>query len=157
MNRADFDEHVDAMVKRTADLLIRKGAEYAGDGDRLANFKRNADKNGQTVLESWQTYWGKHVDSINSYMLRVKQRSVHYALKSVVAQALKQRANNLNGEVHWDDLCDPENFRKDVNAMLPVVIKEIDKELSESIDGRFDDNVNYSFLATAILKELREE
>lgn len=155
MNRADFDKLVADTMATTGELLIKKGAEYAGDADRLANFKRNAAKNGQTILETWQTYWGKHVDSVNSYMARVKAEAVRLALDARVCGAFRQGMNSeqLSREV-WTD---PESFRQVVNAYLPNAMKIVDSTLSEPIEGRFDDNINYSILAKAILSELRQQ
>lgn len=154
MNRADFDKLVLETQKVTGDLLIAKGAEYAGDGDRLINFKRNAIKNGQTVLETWQTYWGKHVDSINTYMARVKDRAVHYALVEVVEEDLAARVADDGVKRH--KATDPVEFRKRIDRLLPMAMRTVDSELSEAIEGRFHDNMNYSILCIALLKELRE-
>lgn len=151
MNRTDFDAIVDAAVQRTATLLVQKGAEYAGDADRLVNFKRNAAKNGQTVLETWQTYWGKHIDAINSYMARVKDEAVMLALEEVVEHAARLKA--AGGSMR--EAVDPARFREIVNNAIPYAMRKVETELSEPIEGRFDDNINYSFLCMAILQELR--
>ena len=152
MNRENFDKLVEETMAATAKLLIAKGAEYAGDADRLINFKRNAIKNGQTVLEVWATYWGKHVDSINTYMARVKEEAIRQALHTVA-----YRATQFAAEKHpWDHLCDPGQFKKDVDALLPKAMATIDAQLSEPIEGRFHDNINYSVLCLALIKELRE-
>jgi hypothetical protein len=47
-------------------LIESKGRAYAGDGDSLANFKRNAERLGLTKYQIWATYFNKHIDSINS-------------------------------------------------------------------------------------------
>ena len=154
MNRDEFDALVAATVQRTADILVSKGAEYANDTDRLANFKRNAEKNGQTVLECWQIYWGKHVDSISSYMRRVKDRAVFLALQEVINDDQAARIEN-SGEMRQEAI-NAERFRKRVDAALPRAMMEIECTLSEPIEGRFDDNINYSILCQALLKELRD-
>lgn len=151
MNRADFDELVVATIARTGDLLIKKGAEYSDDADRLANFKRNAKKNGHTVLEEWQTYWGKHVDSINSYILRVKDEATKMALVETIALA---KDTNVPGG-GFNHAISPDRFRVRVSDAIPAAMAKVDETLSESIEGRFDDNINYSLLGQAILKELR--
>lgn len=164
MNRSDFDALVQNTVAATADILVKKGAEYAGDADRLINFKRNAAKNGQTVLETWQTYWGKHVDSINSYMARVKDEAVYLALQVTVEEytALLERlplpgARSISDMAKMREAISPETFRDRVNAALPDAILKVEATLSEPIEGRFHDNMNYSYLAIAILRELRED
>lgn len=165
MNRADFDQLVADTVKATADLLIAKGAEYAGDADRLANFKRNALKNGQTVLETWQTYWGKHIDGINTYMARVKDEAVYLSILDLVTDYGNDRADGK--EPHPSQLSSegwrlmrerlsPEKFQKAVNARIPEAMSIVEGKLSEPIEGRFHDNINYSFLVLGLIKELRE-
>lgn len=49
-------------------LLIVKGGEYAGDADRLANFKRGAALVGAAPLQVAFIYASKHYDSIASYV-----------------------------------------------------------------------------------------
>jgi hypothetical protein len=155
MNRADFDKLVSDTVKVTADLLIAKGAEYAGDGDRLANFKRNAARNGQTVLETWMTYWNKHIDSIHTYMARVKDRATELALQEII-ETDKIAIETNNGELRREN-ASAQRFRNKVNECLPSAMREIEAQLSEGIEGRFHDNINYSFLCLGILKELKGE
>lgn len=46
-----------------------KGGEYAGDNDRLANFRRNAEKLGLNKESVWAVYCGKHLDAIFQYIL----------------------------------------------------------------------------------------
>lgn len=47
-------------------VLRRKGKDYAGNDDSLANFKRNAQRLGLSKYQIWAVYWNKHVDSINN-------------------------------------------------------------------------------------------
>ena len=162
MDRATFDALVEDTVEKTANLLIAKGAEYAGDVDRLANFKRNAAKNQQTVLETWQTYWGKHIDSINTYMARVKNHAVELALfelfeihQDLISRLPMPGALSISDHEKLAVLADPVAFAKLVDHKLPTAMKEIDSTLSEPIEGRFHDNINYSFLCLALLKEVR--
>lgn len=150
MNRTRFDELVAETVKQTADLLISKGAEYANDADRLANFKRNAEKNGQTVLEVWATYWGKHVDAINTYMGRVKADAINRALYAEMELA---REDSAKGLIY---IPSEARFRGRIDYALPYAMRAVDATLSEPIEGRFHDNINYSLLAIALLAEIKE-
>lgn len=43
-----------------------KGLAYAGTGDTLANFKRNAERLDLTKYQVWGVYFNKHIDSINN-------------------------------------------------------------------------------------------
>lgn len=54
-----------ASIQKLSDV---KGGEYAGDVDRLANFRRNADNLELTMEDIWSVYAGKHWDAINQYI-----------------------------------------------------------------------------------------
>jgi len=43
-----------------------KGKAYAGEGDSLANFKRNAERLGLSKYQVFGVYFNKHIDSINN-------------------------------------------------------------------------------------------
>ncbi len=43
-----------------------KNKSYAGQGDTLANFKRNAEALGLTKYQIWLVYFNKHIDSVNN-------------------------------------------------------------------------------------------
>ena len=103
MNRADFEQLVQETIDSTAKLLIEKGAEYAGDADRLSNFKRGASLIGITPLQVALIYASKHFDAVATYI------------------------------------------RNDAGGVMQI--------LSEPIEGRFDDLINYCFLMKALLRE----
>jgi len=54
-----------AEIKKLGEL---KGGEYAGDTDRLANFRRNGDNLGLPMATVWAVYAGKHWDAINQFI-----------------------------------------------------------------------------------------
>ena len=63
-----FDQIVGETIEQIRILSKVKGGEYAGDDDRLANFRRNA-KNAAVEMETcWAIYAGKHWDSITQYV-----------------------------------------------------------------------------------------
>ena len=49
-------------------LAKNKGAEYSGDFDRLANFRRNGVNLGLSMEQVWAVYAGKHWDSIMQFV-----------------------------------------------------------------------------------------
>lgn len=55
---------LDATIEEIKKLGALKGGEYAGDVDRLANFRRNADAAGTTMELVWRIYASKHWDAI---------------------------------------------------------------------------------------------
>jgi len=48
------------------DILASKGADYSGEEDGLANFKRNAERLGLSKYQVWLVYFMKHIDSISN-------------------------------------------------------------------------------------------
>lgn len=107
MDRRTFDELVQQTIKETAQLLIEKGAEYAGDVDRLVNFKRGAQHIGVTPLQIALIYTAKHFDAISTYI------------------------------------------KKDALGEEQI--------LSEPIEGRLNDLVNYAILIKALIQESNED
>lgn len=65
-------DRYDALVAETFDKIVSlgklKGAEYAGDSDRLANFRRGARNEGVDYRLIWKIYIGKHWDAIAQYV-----------------------------------------------------------------------------------------
>jgi len=103
MKRSDFDALVQETINETAQLLIMKGAEYAGDADRLSNFKRGAAHIGVTPLQVALIYTAKHFDALSTYI------------------------------------------RNDAKGMEQI--------LSEPLEGRIHDLINYCYLIKALIKE----
>lgn len=64
-----FDDLFEELIKECRNMRDTKGKEYANNNaDRLANFKRLASRNGATPLQVWHSFFGKHLDSIESYV-----------------------------------------------------------------------------------------
>jgi len=68
VNNSDFTKLFTETMKTIEGLLIVKGGEYAGDADRLANFKRGAKLVGVTPLQVAFIYASKHYDGIATYV-----------------------------------------------------------------------------------------
>lgn len=68
MNQAEFDLIVQSTVEEIQKLLTIKGGEYAGNNDRLANFKRGALRVSIHPLQVLWIYATKHIDSIETYV-----------------------------------------------------------------------------------------
>lgn len=151
MNREDFDKLVEEVMSVTGDLLISKGAEYAGNADRLANFKRNAEKNGQLITEVWKTYYGKHADAIDSYFARVHDKN----LENMVATFCKDHVEGTKRGVVFD-YPTADSIKLELKGGLTQAMRQINETLSEPIEGRFHDVINYSILCIAILRELKD-
>jgi hypothetical protein len=63
-----YDELVQETFKKIVDLGVRKGGEYAGDNDRLANFRRNGERLGLPMEVVWAVYVNKHYDAVMQYI-----------------------------------------------------------------------------------------
>lgn len=130
MNREQFNKLVAETAAQTTDLIVRKGGEYANDEEVLANFMGQAKRLGLTPLQTWAVYFGKHIDAIESYNRRVMGVLTTLPKPSVTG-ALSVRS-------------------------LAASLSIVDEKLSEPIEGRFHDAINYLHLGLAILKQARE-
>ena len=82
-----FKHLVEETVKEINKLSDLKGGEYAGDGDRLANFRRNALAFGLTKEQVWGVYAGKHWDAIAQYIIDVSSDTERTRLESISGRA----------------------------------------------------------------------
>lgn len=55
-------------VQKITQLGKLKGSEYAGDVDRLANFRRNAENLNLNMEQVWAVYAAKHWDAVMQYV-----------------------------------------------------------------------------------------
>lgn len=60
-----------------------KGGEYAGDYDRLANFRRNGAQLDLPMEIIWAVYAGKHWDAIQQYCQDLKNSKKRERLESI--------------------------------------------------------------------------
>lgn len=67
-SHTEFNELIDETVLNIRQLSDLKGGEYAGDFDRLANFRRNGDNLGVAMEVIWYVYTAKHWDAIAQYV-----------------------------------------------------------------------------------------
>ena len=65
---AEYDRIVTRTVDEIKKLGTLKGGEYAGDTDRLANFRRNGKQLGLPMETIWAVYYNKHHDSVMQYI-----------------------------------------------------------------------------------------
>ena len=81
---------IQSQVERINKLAEQKGGEYAGDVDRLANFRRNGERLGVPMELVWAVYAGKHWDAVQQYV------------QDMVSKKERTRAEPISGRV--DDL-----------------------------------------------------
>lgn len=82
------------VVQETIDEVYRlgklKGGEYAGDEDRLANFRRNGQTLRLPMEVIWAVYYGKHHDAVMQW------------INDIVAGKERERAEPIEGRI--DDM-----------------------------------------------------
>lgn len=100
-----YDQLVLDTVEELNKLSTLKGGEYAGDTDRLANFRRNALANGVNMLTVWSIYAGKHWDAIqqavndsNSGKRRKRLESLAGRADDLIVYLILLKAILLEGE-----------------------------------------------------------
>lgn len=69
MTHKDFNDLQYQLLQKVLQISETKGKEYANsDSDRLANFKRTAEKCGVSPLTVLNVFLTKHMDSLDSYV-----------------------------------------------------------------------------------------
>lgn len=106
-----YDELVKQTVTNMQKLAQEKGGEYAGDEDRLANFRRNAHDAGCSMELVWRIYAGKHWDAISQYV------------KDIVEGKTRPRSESISGRL--DDL-----------IVYAVLMKAIVEEREEAMQPK---------------------
>lgn len=85
-----YNSLVQATMQEIIKLSDLKGGEYAGDDDRLANFRRNANDLGLNMETVWRIYAGKHWDAITQF---IKDRNA--GKERVRLESLASRCDDL--------------------------------------------------------------
>lgn len=78
-----FDKIIAQTIEQIRNLAALKGGEYAGDEDRLANFRRNAQSLGLDYRQIWAVYSAKHWDALIQYIKDVGQGTERRRLESL--------------------------------------------------------------------------
>ena len=82
-----YNKLVEATFRKVVELGQLKGGEYAGDTDRLANFRRNAERFGVTMELIWGVYAGKHWDAISQFVNDVQNKRTRKRLEGLAGRA----------------------------------------------------------------------
>ena len=70
-------------IKKLGEL---KGGEYAGDVDRLANFRRNGERLGLPMETVWAVYAGKHWDALSQFIMDSRNGTKRERLEPIVGR-----------------------------------------------------------------------
>ena len=108
MKQEEFNKIIETTWSAISKLLVEKGGEYAGDRDRLENFKRNGIQLQVPPELIWAVYYNKHHDAIMQYIQDVKNKKT------------RTRSEPLDGRI--DDM---------INYLLLFKGLLIDRENSE--------------------------
>lgn len=81
-----YDKLVQDTVAEITRLGKEKGAEYAGDHNRLMNFVRNAINLELEPEQVWAVYAGKHWDAIIQYINDVAARKERKRTESMLGR-----------------------------------------------------------------------
>lgn len=91
LNNPYTQHQLQDLIERTTyeinKLSHLKGGEYAGDGDRLLNFKRNASNLGVPPEVVWSIYAAKHWDAIQQYCKDILNNKNRERLESIMGRA----------------------------------------------------------------------
>lgn len=134
----------DQLVRETWDevisLGIKKGGEYAGDDDRLANFRRNAARAETSMEFVWRIYASKHWDAIMQYELDLRKGVVRDRLETLEGRAddlivylllfkamLQERASVTLEEAQAINAAEAALAKKGSRFTMPPLSEEPDK------------------------------
>ncbi len=67
-SRIKWENLLSETIREIQLLSKHKGGEYAGDTDRLANFRRNGRALGLPMATIWAVYAAKHWDAVMQYI-----------------------------------------------------------------------------------------
>ena len=107
----DRDRLAEQIFTKCRELMLNKGADYAGAGDCLNNFKVVAQRLGLMPFQIWAVCFNKHVEAINN------------SIKCNPEQP-KRKAETIDGSI-----IDSINYL----VILQALLQEIDNETSEVI------------------------
>jgi hypothetical protein len=85
-----YNQLVAETVDKIKQLSVLKGGEYAGDHDRLANFRRGGERIAIPMETTWWVYANKHWDAITQFV-----QDLNWGKKRERMESLAGRADDL--------------------------------------------------------------
>ena len=86
MTHEEFNKIYKKMLAEEKDIMIKKGLDYTRNSpDKLANFKRIAEKYNIDILKVISIYMEKHFDALVTYITtgRLKGEPVHSKIQDI--------------------------------------------------------------------------
>lgn len=80
---ARYEEILRESITQIQRLSVLKGGEYAGDFDRLANFRRNGSNLSLPMETIWAIYAAKHWDALMQYIQDLRSGKQRDRLESI--------------------------------------------------------------------------
>jgi hypothetical protein len=90
IDQTTYDKLLAETWERITELGTKKGGEYAGGHDRLANFRRNGERLNLPMEVIWAVYAAKHWDAITTYVA-----DIHTGTKRERMESLTGRCDDL--------------------------------------------------------------
>lgn len=78
-----YNQILSETIKEIQKLGALKGGEYAGDNDRLANFRRIGLDQELPMATIWRVYAGKHWDAVSQYIKDERQGKSRKRLEGI--------------------------------------------------------------------------
>jgi hypothetical protein len=131
MTPREFDEFRTQFNLDCEKVLLTKGHDYAGEGDRHRNFKQAAEAAGVSPLVCWAIFMKKHWDSIMTY---VREGGVQ---SEPIMERFKDLRNYVDlgaGLVHW--LEQQKAPAPELGQLLAEVAVDAYKSRNASLGGR---------------------
>lgn len=85
MNNKKFNEVLERRIELIREVLKQKGHEYAGDEDRLHNFKRAAEIDETTPEAALKGMWLKQLVSVLDIVKKITEENKKVGLNFVVS------------------------------------------------------------------------
>lgn len=82
-----YNELIQSTVAKITQLSKLKGGEYAGDDDRLANFRRGGERLSIPMETTWWVYANKHWDAITQFIQDIQTGKKRQRLESLAGRA----------------------------------------------------------------------
>jgi hypothetical protein len=87
IDHATYDKLIAETWETITELGKKKGGEYAGDRDRLENFRRGGERLNLPMEIIWAVYAGKHWDAIMQYCADTHAGKTRPRMESLAGRA----------------------------------------------------------------------
>lgn len=106
-----YNEIIAQSLQQIQKLGTLKGGEYAGDVDRLANFRRNATALGVNMETVWAVYAAKHWDALMQFIQDKQKGKTRERLEPIDGRVDDLLVYLILFKCMLDEARDPQNIR----------------------------------------------